>query len=111
MKELTISNLSAVPLHRTHLRATDVLLCVNVETHRFALFARELVDKGLPDLLSLLVCKFGVVQLDVYARNEGIVERADSVGGEEEDAVVVLKFAKERCTVSWGLFRMFRVLY
>lgn len=100
MKELTISNLSAVPLHRTHLCATDVLLCVNVETHRFALFARELVNKSLPDLLSLLVCEFGIVQLDVYTRNEGIVECTDSVGGEEEDAVVVLQLAKERCMVS-----------
>ena len=53
------------------------------------------MDEGLPDLLALLFIELTVVQLHVYARGKGVVESANAVGGQEEDAVVVLESAEE----------------
>lgn len=49
----------------------------------------------MPDLLSLAICKFVVVQLDMDTRDKGIVKSPNPVGGEEKYATIVLKGSKE----------------
>lgn len=93
---LTISDLSAVPFDGAHLCSADILLGIDIEAHRVALFPHKLINKHLPDLLSLLVGKLRVVQLHVDAQDEGIVKRADPIRYEEQDAVIVFEFTQER---------------
>jgi len=50
----------------------------------------EAGDVHLPDLECLLELERWVVELQVDSRLEGFVEGADAVGGEKEEAVVVL---------------------
>lgn len=97
MDGLTISDLPTVPLDRPELRALQVLLRSGVQSHRATTLSVQLVDKILPDLLTLLVGKVLVVQLDVDSRGKGIVEGADPVGREEQDAVVELQSTQEAC--------------
>jgi hypothetical protein len=48
-------------------------------------------DVELPDVQSLLEDQFWIEYLVMDTRNEGFIEHARSVGGEEEDAIVVVK--------------------
>jgi|SRR3569833_255149 len=87
---LTVPDLSTVPLDGTHLGATNVLLGAEIESHRATPLPRELVDECLPYFLSILVREIGVIELDVHARDEGIVKPTNPIRREEEDSVVAL---------------------
>jgi len=55
----------------------------------------EALDVHEPDVAGLHLGERGVVELEVDARLEGLIERAGAVGREEEDAVVVFQDAEE----------------
>lgn len=55
----------------------------------------ELVEVRLPDPAGVLPREGRVVQREVEAGLEGLVEDADAVAGEEEDAFVVFEGAEE----------------
>ena len=57
--------------------------------------AAGLADEGVPDVAAAGGRQGGVLHADVDAGVEGVVDVADAVGGEEEDALVVLEDAQE----------------
>ena len=54
----------------------------------------HLRDEGGPYLFLGLLCEFAEVERDVDTRKECFIERFDAVGGEEEDAAVILDMAE-----------------
>lgn len=54
----------------------------------------DFTEEGGPDLLARVLGELVEVQRDVDAREEGLVESFNPVGGQEEDAAVVLDVAK-----------------
>lgn len=91
-----IANLSAVPLERANLLAgPDELAGRNGDADLAAGIAVQAVKVVSPDALALLVAKVLVVQRNVDAAEEGGVKGADAVGGEEENAAVVLQGTEE----------------
>lgn len=50
----------------------------------------QLINESLPDLLALNVREVCIVELHVDARNKGVIKGANSVGSEEQYAVVEL---------------------
>lgn len=55
----------------------------------------QTTDKVSPNLDALLLVEVLVPQGEVDAAFEGLVERPDAVGGEDQDAVVVLQHSEE----------------
>lgn len=47
----------------------------------------QLVEEGRPDLASVLFGEVAVVEGDVDAGDEGVIEGPDAVGRQEEDAL------------------------
>lgn len=62
---LTIPDFSSVPLERAHFGATDIFLCVDVETDIVASLSREFFSEGIPHLLPLRVSELWVVELNM----------------------------------------------
>lgn len=58
----------------------------------------EAVEVVFPDLGGLVLGEFRVVEGQVEAGAEGVVDSADAVSGEEEDARVVFEDAEEDWT-------------
>ena len=62
---------------------------------------RQHLDEVLPDLEPVLFIEFRVPKRELYSRLERFVEATHPVSREDEDAVVVLQYAEEDCTVSF----------
>ena len=63
-------------------------------------FFVELLDKGEVDFLLLLIVKVFEGDGKVDAGLDSYVEGADTIGGEDEDAVVVFEDTEEDCRIS-----------
>ena len=63
-------------------------------------FAGEVVEEYGPDVGATVAVQGGEAESDVHTGLEGLVKRADAVGGEEEDAVEVFERAEENWVVS-----------
>ena len=63
-------------------------------------FVLELFEEGFPDLGKLRAVEFLVPDGNLDAGDEGVVDLADAVGGEEEQAVEIFCAAEEGWTVS-----------
>lgn len=94
----TVSNFPPIPLHCSHLLATEVLFGVNVKPYVVASFSGELVYKRFPNLLAVFICEVWVVELNVNARDKRVVKRTNSVRGQEENSVIELQGAEEPCS-------------
>lgn len=68
-------------------------------------------DEVLPDMGAVVAGQRGVVQGELDARFERLVEGADAVGGEDQDAVVVLQHAQEDGDERVALQVEFRALF
>lgn len=91
-----VADLAAVPPEGAHLAAVpDELAGGAGDVDEAAGVPGEAVKVVRPDALPVLVAEAPVVQGDVDAAEERVVERLDAVRGEEEDAAVVLEGAQE----------------
>ena len=63
-------------------------------------FLVELLDEGEVDFLLLLIIKIFKGDGKVDAGLNGYVKGTDTIGGEDEDAVVVFEDAEEDCRIS-----------
>jgi hypothetical protein len=93
--KLTISNLSPVPLQRPHLLGLNVVSRRLHDAHSRLPLVLQLLEEDVPKLVPLLILEVGIVDLYVNTRHEGLVERADSVGRDEQDSLVVFQSAEE----------------
>lgn len=104
--------LGQVPGHRDDipdLAPVEVLPGELVDVHKQIVHINALVVTALehaeqvaPDLDALVLLEVVVPQGEVDAALEGLVEGADSVGREDEDAVVVLEETEEHCGVGFS---------
>ena len=88
---LTITNFTTIPSEPLHLVA---FLCVIEYSLRdFDVFSLpfELIEENVPYLTALFVGKVWIVNDHMYARDEAIVEGADSVSREEQYTLIVFK--------------------
>lgn len=95
---LTVSNSSPAPFHPCYLFVLQhVASCRVRNLYRRTPLLFELVEELVPDLGSVLVVEALVVDDDVDARDDGVVELSYPVAGEEENALVVFDLSEEDC--------------
>lgn len=93
----SVADLSSVEIQRLDHAPLDVFFRVQCDAEVFRAFPRKLVDERRPNLLALIVLQGRVVQLDVDAGNEGIVEGAYAVGGQEQHSLECFQRTEETC--------------
>lgn len=71
---LTVSNLSPIPFNFSELSRLEVFFRVNVDPHEFTSLAYQFVDERLPYPSSVLILKFGVIELNMDSGDEGVIE-------------------------------------
>ena len=91
----TVSNLTPVPLQRPEFLSFRVVFCANWNSHDVSSLVLQLVKKRRPHLLAVLFREIWVIERDVNAGDECIVESPDPVGGEEKNTLAILHCPQE----------------
>lgn len=92
---LTISDFSPIPFQARHFRFRRVedRLCWNL--HDILTVSSQLIKKNVPDLASVVFGEFAVIEGNMDAGDESVVEGANAVGCQKEDALTVFHCAEE----------------
>ena len=91
----TVSNLTPVPLQRPNFLSFRIVFCANRNSHDVSSLVLQLIKKRRPHLLAVLFCEIWVIERDVNAGDECIVESPDPVGGEKKNALAILHCTQE----------------
>lgn len=91
---LTIAYFSPVHLEFPHLAGPQILLHRVLDLHRRPV-GLQLLDEGRPQRVALFLVQIRVEQLDVYTRQNRVVEGTNAICREEKNAIVELESSEE----------------
>ncbi len=86
----TVPNLPPVPSKTAHLFALLGVVDRSLGELDVFLLPFQLVEENVPDLAPLFGREVRIVDHDMDTRDKGIIKSADTVGGEEQQPLVIL---------------------
>lgn len=99
-ERLTIANLAAVSGDRGHFLVLKYVLSGALGNSQLSTpLPLQLLEKALPNFLPVFQIKIFVAEHHVDAANEGVVELPHSIGGEEQNTLVIFHCSQEDCRI------------